>query len=331
MGGRSATGESPPLEFMEKLAQVAEGSTDPAIQLHLNYAYGNNYFWTGKQDLARRHFDIALRIVPLVKDVDLAGQYGEDGRITSRAFLSWSLWIQGHPSAACEAAAQAVAEARALGHAHTLGYALTMEATLYRHLGLPAKVMAICQELYALAVANGMLLWQAAAGAMMGWARAIGGDTEGLALIRQGLAGAQQAMLIVETTFLAFLAESLCRLGRLDEALPVVDESIYKALLREDVYYLPEFLRLRGEIRLRLDPDERVAEDCFRRGLALAREQSATALELRCAMSLASLLAGRGERDEAARLLQACCEGFRNDPAFPDLQAAQTLLARIGG
>ncbi|HEX5392438.1 MAG TPA: AAA family ATPase, partial [Rhodocyclaceae bacterium] len=329
LGGRSATGESPPLEFLEKLAQVAEGSNDPAVQLQLHYAHGNNYFWIGKQHLARQHFDAAYALIPRVDGAVLAAQYGEDGCVTTRALLAWVLWIQGDPVAAEAMSAEAVAAGRALGHAHTLGFAMTTAALLYRFLGLPERVAEICLELSILSEANGMLLWQAAAAAMLGWARATDGDEEGLALIRMGLAGAQQAMLIVETTFLAFLAESLCRLGRPDEALPVVEESIAKALLREDVYYLSEFLRLKGEIRLRVEGDEAQAEACFREGLSLARQQGARMLELRNAMSLASLLHHQGHRKAAREILAPCCEAFDHVAPYPDIAAARHLLASI--
>lgn len=329
MGGRSATGESPPLEFLEKLAEVAQGATDPAIQLQLNYAHGNNYFWVGKQDLARQHFDLAYALIPKVDGAILAAQYGEDGCITTRALLAWALWIQGDFAAAEAMSAEAIAAGRESGHAHSLGFAMTCAALLYRFLGMPAKVAEICQELLALSEANGMLLWQASAAGLLGWARCTAGDEEGLGLIRMGLAGAQQAMQIVECTFLAFLAESLCRLGRPEEALPVVEESIAKAKLREDVYYLSEFLRMKGEIHLHVTEDAETAAACFQQALQVARTQSAPALELRAAMSLAALWHKQGRPADAVALLGPCCKAFSKQGDYPDLLAARHLLSQM--
>lgn len=61
--------------------------------------------------------------------------------------------------------------------------------------------------------------------------------------------------------------------------------------------------------------------------LETARGQEATSLELRIATSYARLLAKRGQRDEARKLLAPVYDGFAEGLGTPDLKAAKELLA----
>lgn len=333
LGGRSATGERPSLEFTDKLRAIAEHSDNPATRAMLDYAYGNNYFWLGQPALARRHLEQAIASAERADSREMIARFGEDGGVTARAFLSWTLWIEGDLQAAERMCMAALARARALGHTHSLAYALTFSAVLQRHIGFPAKVLVDAGELMALSVKNGLLLWQAVAAAVSGWAMAQQGDPAALVPIRKGIEGARQAMLIVETTFLAFLAEALFRLGDFAGSEEVVDECITKAVLREDFYFLAEFHRLKGELqRARLAPDAHAAEAaerCFAAGMAIAERQGAHLLALRLATSQARLWATCGRRVEAVALLAQHTARFHVCADYPDPHAAFALLAEL--
>ena len=70
-------------------------------------------------------------------------------------------------------------------------------------------------------------------------------------------------------------------------------------------------------------------EGCFRRALAVAREQGARGLELRAAVSLARLLSAVGRCAEARDLLAPVYGWFTEGFATKDLKEARALLEEL--
>jgi tetratricopeptide (TPR) repeat protein len=95
----------------------------------------------------------------------------------------------------------------------------------------------------------------------------------------------------VAGTFARARAEAEERQGLIVEAVETVEEALHAR--RE-----PATLRLRGELQLKLGNTE-MAENDFREAIALSQNMSAKSWELRATMSLASLLAKQGRRNEA--------------------------------
>src|SRR4051794_32187974 len=100
--------------------------------------------------------------------------------------------------------------------------------------------------------------------------------------------------------FRGLLAEVQGRAGRAAVGLDLASEAVDQAG-RAKVHWIEADLhRLRGELLLALpEPERPVAEACFLRALAVAREQGARLWELRAATSLARLWRGHGRRGEA--------------------------------
>lgn len=329
LGGRSCDNDVEPLAFAGKLERSAGDSKDPAIRMAVDYAYGNNYFWLGEIDRARRHLEAALARAPDVASKVLIARYGEDIAISSRAFLAWVRWMQGDLDGARQLAEDNVSEARRANHAHTLGYALCFLAVTYRHLRRPDLAAQASQELLAHAQQHDLLLWQAAAASILGWSMGITGNEAGLAPIEQGIAGARIAMRIVETTFMAFLADVLVHLNR-DNALEVIAYALERAGNNHDVYYVPEFLRLQGEAILLKSPENLCeAAELFRKARQLAVSASSHTLALRCAVSQSRLLLREGKTPEACSLLEAARRQVSGSPDYPDLLEADALLTQI--
>src|SRR5262249_35253125 len=78
--------------------------------------------------------------------------------------------------------------------------------------------------------------------------------------------------------------------------------------------------------RLPAPADVHGAEICFRRALAVSRSQSARALELRAATSLARLLERRGQREDGRALVAPLYRGFREGLETEDLARARACL-----
>ena len=78
------------------------------------------------------------------------------------------------------------------------------------------------------------------------------------------------------------------------------------------------------------EPEQPAAEACFRRALALAREQSAKMWELRAATSLACLWQREGRSDEASALLTPIYSWFTEGFDSADLKDANALRDQLG-
>jgi predicted ATPase len=69
---------------------------------------------------------------------------------------------------------------------------------------------------------------------------------------------------------------------------------------------------------------------CLTEAIAVAREQSALALELRAATTLARLLSDSGQRDQARHVLTLVYDRFTEGFETADLRTARQLLMELG-
>jgi predicted ATPase len=130
--------------------------------------------------------------------------------------------------------------------------------------------------------------------------------------------------------FLGALAEGLATTGEFNAALATIDEAVARVRLNGQLFSLPEFMRIKGEILLSAPvPDLSGAERIFLQSLELAGQQFALSWELRAAKSLAKLWAARGRTKDARGVLAPIYARFTEGFESADLIAARQLLARL--
>jgi len=120
---------------------------------------------------------------------------------------------------------------------------------------------------------------------------------------------------------------------RPDSGLALVQEALELAEKRGLRCFLPEFVRLKGELLLQRG-DVAVgaaAEACFAQALEAARPQGARTWELRAAMSMARLWQRYGRCEDARALLAGVYDWFTEGFDTPDLRDARALLAELSG
>jgi tetratricopeptide (TPR) repeat protein len=164
--------------------------------------------------------------------------------------------------------------------------------------------------------------------ATLGQARAqLGHAAEGIALIRQGMAG----LLEIESRFsITKVAASLAE-ARLCERVSIDTLETFEQALNanpDELVYRPEIFRQRGELRLKLGQPE-LAEADFREAIALAQKMGAKAWELRATMSLARLLTKQDRRDEARAMLAEIYGWFTEGFDTADLKDAKALMEEL--
>jgi predicted ATPase len=121
------------------------------------------------------------------------------------------------------------------------------------------------------------------------------------------------------------LAQGLAAMGRLDQALAMIDDAIARVAAHGSSFDMPELLRLRGDF-LAQAADERGAEKSFDQSIALADQQSALSWRLRTASSFARLRLRQGRPDEGLPLLADTYARFQEGFDTADLRAAKQLL-----
>jgi predicted ATPase len=163
---------------------------------------------------------------------------------------------------------------------------------------------------------------------VLGAARSqLGRAAEGIPLIRRGIAELLELGAHIAINWMtAELAAALGREGAIVEALETVEQALRAN--PEELFYQPEILRIRGELRLKQGQTE-LAEADFREALALAQKMGAKAWELRTTTSLARLLASKGRRDEAHSTLSEIYNWFTEGFDTADLKEAKALLDEL--
>ena len=239
-------------------------------------------------------------------------------------------WTSGHADIARERIAQAIAFARDSKSPYDLAVARVFETWLYRCLREPQRAEAAATQILTIVEEHGFPYVRNANLTMLGWARAqLGSAGEGVALIRQGVAGSVEAgVRLTITDKLTALAEAQALDGNTDDALITIEDAPRANL--EELVFRANILICRGELRLRLGQSE-LAEADFREAIALAQKISAKAWELRATTSLARLLNEQGRRDEARAMLAEIYGWFTEGFDTADLKDAKTLLDELSG
>jgi class 3 adenylate cyclase len=254
---------------------------------------------------------------------------GHDSRVCAQSFYALSLWGLGLPDQAEKMAWRCIEDARALGHAFSLAHGLNMGGLTFLLLNDVEACRAVSDELFPLAERNKFSWPLAHALFIRGWLRAQRDESD--AGIEQMLKAANSApAAVLRPIMLTLSAAQQMHAGHLDAALGTIDQAMKENRLQHAQFYEPEMLRLRGEILLKQAPgDTAAAETAFRQALALAAAQPCRALELRSAVSLATLLRDGGRSSEARDLLAPVYGTFTEGFERTDLQAAKGLLADL--
>jgi predicted ATPase len=124
-----------------------------------------------------------------------------------------------------------------------------------------------------------------------------------------------------------YMAEDLGKAGQIADAFEAIDDAIARAERTEELWQLPELLRVKGELVLLQGARQAAAaEDYFRQALDWARRQGALSWELRAAASLTRLLCDQGRSAEAVVLLRPVYDCFTEGFGTIDLKAAKAVL-----
>jgi class 3 adenylate cyclase/tetratricopeptide (TPR) repeat protein len=245
---------------------------------------------------------------------------------------SLAVHLLGGISEALKLGQESLERARILKQPFTLGMVLITVGWLYQVRREPETVREIAEAAMAIGEEHGFPEWLEWGRWLHGWALAELGDMErGVAEMEAGIAGFAPIGGVPRQAFTAaMLAKGYEKLGRIDQAIAMLDEQRVRIESSGERLDEAELSRVKGELLYARDgASSSEGESCLRKAIEIARRQESRWWELRATTSLARLLAKQGRRDEARTMLVEIYAWFTEDFDTADLKDAKALLEEL--
>jgi predicted ATPase len=257
-----------------------------------------------------------------------------DLRVSAHYFQARILWLLGLADQALRVVERNVEEGGASGHALTfcsvLGQAACPIAFLAGDFDAAERY---CAMLIEHTERHPIRLWNLWARAFRGVLMARrDGAAAGLPVLRKSLELAGDARFLPRFLLpLGELAACLGEVGEVGQGLAVVDEALIRCEARDERWYQPELLRIKGELLLHGSShfSAAAAEQSYEKSFEVARSQGALFWELRTAVSMARLRSSQDRRSEAHEMLASVYGKFAEGFALPELRRASAMLAQL--
>ena len=292
------------------------------------------------QTYAAAHVDASERLEWAIEQYCIPGRqrdivrFGGDLRSSALSHNTVNLLSRGFLDTASRDAHRAVDEARGANHPAVLCVALAWAAGfVFVNIGDLETAGHYNRELLEHAHKHAFRPYYAVGVCVRGNIAAELGDPEaGIHDLSAGLAEMQRAdYTLFYPSFRTRLAMALDAIGRTKESEQVIDQTLTHALDVGYRWFVPEILRVKGELLWRHAPDDAPAcEDLFRRSMNQARAQDALYWELSAATSLADLLDRQGRTAAGRAALAQVYARIKEGRDVPRVRQAKALLDRLG-
>lgn len=286
--------------------------------------------YLGDQNDARVHIDRVNASLDVLAEKPKI--FPLDLRISTQYFRARILWLQGLADQAQALAARNIEEGRANGHALTFCSVLGQAACpIAFWAGDFEGAERHGNELLEHAERHAIRLWELWARAFNAAVIAKRGDiATGLPRLREELNRAGDARFLPRfLPLLGELAACFLEADQIDRGLDAIEDVLARCNDRQELWYLPELIRIKGELMLRSPRHAGDAEARFREAIDIAGRQGARIWQLRCATSLARLMIGADRTTEALPALENVCAAFAEGLEIADMRVARDLMARL--
>jgi predicted ATPase len=299
-------------------------------------------FSLGEYATAQTHLDQMIAFYrPYEHHSPIVSFRGSDLGLSALAYAACCLWCLGYPDQALQRSREALALARELVHPFSLADVLCWAGCLFNEMGRDWHALEDhAAELTRLADEKGMQGWLLEGTCFRGEAVVMLGHVrEGMALIREGIAGWQSTGARCWLPgYYRSLAEAQAQAGQLEEGLTTLDEALTLMEDTNERHWEVELYRLKGELlstksmqgdEVEAEANLLQAESRFQHAIEVAQRQQAKSWELRATTSLARLWQKQGRRQEAREILAEIYNWFTEGFGTADLQDAKALLVEL--
>ena len=319
----------------ERFSQIAHQAGNQHDVLVGDRVLGTTFHYEGRQREARNYLERVLESYVAEGNQRHMMWIRLDQRFMARCYLARTLIVQGLPNQAKRHARLAFEQAQVAGHDLVFCFYFAEVAS---------PIAIITGDLDAAARSVTALIEVSTKQSATFWT-SFGPCLQGALLIRRGefVKGAALLSSSLETfrrtgntlyylPLLGSLAEGLAGAGQLAEARSANDEALAESKRDGLGWYLPELLRIKGELLLH---DKQVqsgaaVEACFLEGIEIARQQDTLLWEMRCALSLARLRLTQDRADQAREILAPIYGRFTEGFETADLCSARAMLESLG-
>jgi tetratricopeptide (TPR) repeat protein len=215
---------------------------DPGSELSgpAHFAVGGSAVTLGRPEEGLRHLELAAKLASGAESLSV----GTRPDVHGRAWAAHAHWLLGHDDEALAAAGSAIALARAIGHPYSLAVALAYGSITHQMRGDRAELRAAVGELGELCERYGFAYYREWALILDGWSRA---DESGTGLARRGIGNLRAEGAFARMPYwLSLLADLAARHGRPGDARATLDAALAAAKERDDLWWLPEVMRMRA-------------------------------------------------------------------------------------
>jgi class 3 adenylate cyclase len=261
-----------------QIANRALSIVDPGSQLtgQVHLAVGGSAVSLGRPAEGLRQLDLAAGLA----DSPAWLITGVRSDLFGRVWGAHAHWLLGHDTEALSACRQAIKLARLIDHPFCLAVALAYSCITYQ-MGddLPALRDAV-GELRELCDRHGFAYYREWGLILDGWSRT---GEPGMGLAQEGIGNLKAEGSWARMPYwLSLLADLLAGSNRLDEARETLDAALAAARARDDLWWLPEVMRMRAAY-----DEEQAAISRLRSAAQLASAHGSLALLRRCEHDLA--------------------------------------------
>jgi predicted ATPase/DNA-binding winged helix-turn-helix (wHTH) protein len=318
---------------MERFGRIAPRSGDPSAIIAASQMLGYTLHFKGAHSEARRCIEHGRELFETLKEQKSAIWFHTTQPLFARALTARILWLQGFVDQGIAQAREVFQDVHAVESPllrwASLRTAVCPLAIISGNLSTAQNAMTMMTEL----ATSQNVTWRNTVQCLQGRLLIARGEFEnGVAILRDALETCDRTGWTTwYPEFLTALAEGWAGLGRLARAVSAAERAQAVAERGGECWYLPEVLRIKGELLLQ-DPGDRdvaAAATCFDRALAVAQQQTALSWELRAAVSLARLRVAQGRDADASQILAPVYGRFTEGFDTADLRAARTVLEAL--
>ena len=311
-------------ELAERLLAIAETGDDSGQKVHALSTLSQISFFAGQFAKQREYSERALALFDPLTHGGLLFLYGQDAKITIDGFLCANLTICGQLDAGVEVARRNRERAQTLNIPHLTYTAYYAEQCMHYYRGDKAAVVALSDEVRALAAAHGGSWYVMLAESLRGWA-------EGNLETMRRFVGMTRAMGASFARGFAAIhaAEVELAEGHPDHGLELIDFALQNV---DDGSRMvePEMHRLKALLLAAKHDDtagRQAAIASIRAALRTANETGACLFQLRAAVAMLQLSEGL-ELDEDPRDNLATVLDSFEDESHPEVESARSLFAQ---
>ena len=320
------------VECGRELLRLAE-MDHSEVERHIGHrAAGTTLFHMGRFEEGYRHLEAGLAVYDPATEEQIVHKIGYFSGVTFHSYLAHSLWHFGFPDKSLKCLEHSISLTQKLQHPPSQAFALFQASFHYDP--------SMRNDVKALRHVNESFLTLAEQGGFDTWSAFVNSQQACLATETGDIAGAPEKVLqnlewwkssagvLVVPYFYEMLARTQEGLGRMKDALRSIDTAIEWSDRFGEQCLIAELYRHKGEL-LGGSGSYEAQVTCFEKALAIARDQSSRALELRAATSLARLWAEEGDRQKAHDLLGPLYGWFSEGFDTVDLKRAKVLLDEL--